>query len=180
MAYSGTIDGPRLMRQYLGFSNAADIQLGDQPPIALEKHNVVTGSGSTVTLTAQQSGSDLLFDRAAGIVYTLPVPQVGLQFRFLVTTAITSNAAKIITDAGTTLIIGNVLANTASATPAANDGPKTFAANGTTHIAVSMNGTTTGALIGTYIDFVCVSTTQWHVNGVVLGSGIIATPFATS
>ena len=112
MAFSGTIDGPRLMRQYLGLTSVADVQNGDNPSLALEKNNVVSGSGATATLTAQQSGSTVLFDRAAGIVYTLPAPQVGLKFRFMTTVTITSNAAKITTDAGTTLLIGNVLANT--------------------------------------------------------------------
>jgi len=180
MAYSGTIDGPYLMRQYLGLSSTSDIQQGGNIPLSLEKNNVVSGSGATVTLTAAQSGSDILFDRAAGIVYTLPAPQVGLKFRFIASVAVTSNAYKIITDAGTTLLIGNVLSNTSAATPSANDGPKTFAANGSTHISISMNGTTTGGLIGTIIEVVCISSTQWSVNGVLLASGIIATPFATS
>lgn len=180
MPYTGTIDGPYLMRQYLGLSSTADIQQGGNIPLALEKANLISGSGATVTLTAAQSGSSVLFDRAAGIVFTLPAPQVGLKFRFLTSIAVTSNAYKIITDAGTTLLIGNVVSNTAAATPSANDGPKTFAANGSTHISISMNGSTTGGLIGTFIEVECVSTTQWHVNGIVLGSGVIATPFATS
>lgn len=180
MAYSGTIDGPYLMRQYLNLPSSADIQQGGTIPINLSKANVVANSGATVTLAAAQSGSTVLFDRAAGIVYTLPAPQVGLRYRFMTTVTITSNAAKIITDAGTTLLIGNVVNNTANATPGANDGPKTFAANGSTHIALSMNGTTTGGIIGSYFDIVCVSSTQWAVNGVLLGSGTVATPFATS
>lgn len=180
MAYTGTIDGPRLMRQYLNLVSPADVQLGDLPPLALQKANVVSGSGATATLTAQQSGSTVLFDRAAGIVFTLPVPQIGLRYRFYATVAVTSNAYKIITDTGTTLLIGNVVSNTAAATPGANDGPKTFAANGTSHIAISMDGSTKGGLIGTHIELVCVSSTQWAVNGILLASGTIATPFATS
>jgi hypothetical protein len=180
MPYTGTIDGPYLMRQYLGLSSTADIQQGGNIPISLEKNNLIAGSGATVTLTAAQSGSDVLFDRAAGIVFTLPAPQVGLKFRFLTSVAVTSNAYKIITDAGTTLLIGNVLANTSAATPSAADGPKTFAANGSTHIALSMSGSTTGGLIGSILEFTCVSATQWYVNGVLLASGTIATPFATS
>lgn len=167
------------MRQYLGLTSVADIQQGDNPGLALEKNNVVSGSGATATLTAQQSGSTVLFDRAAGIVYTLPAPQVGLKFRFMTTVTITSNAAKVVTDAGTTLLIGNIVSNTAATTPSASDGPKTFAANGSSHVAVSMNGTTTGGIIGSLVEFECVSSTQWAVNGVILASGIIATPFST-
>jgi hypothetical protein len=180
MPYTGTIDGPYLMRQYLGLPSVNDIQQGGNIPLALNKRNIISGSGATVTLTAAQSGSSVLFDRAAGIVFTLPVPQIGLHFRFFATVAVTSNAYKIITDAGTTLLLGNVVSNTAAATPGANDGPKTFAANGTSHIAISMSGSTTGGLIGSYIDMTCVSATAWTVNGVLLASGIIATPFSAS
>lgn len=180
MPYTGTIDGPYQMRKYLGLSNTADIQQGDAVPLDLIKTNCVTGSGATVTLTSAQSGSTVVFDRAAGIVFTLPAPEVGLIYKFFVSTTITSNAAKIITSAATVYLLGNVLSNTVAATPSANDGPKTFAGNGSTHVAISMSGTTTGGIIGTWIECECISSTIWAVRGVVCASGVIATPFATS
>ena len=180
MPYTGTIDGPYQMRKYLGLPNSADIQAGEAPPLDLNKTNAITGSGATVALTAAQSGSIALFDRAAGIVFTLPAPEIGLRYKFFVQTTITSNAAKIITSAATVYLLGNVLSNTVAATPSANDGPKTFAGNGTTHVAISMSGTTTGGIIGTWIECECISATLWAVRGVVCASGVIATPFATS
>jgi len=168
------------MRKYLGLPNSADIQLGESPPLDLVKINSISGSGATVTLTAAQSGSTALFDRAAGIVYTLPAPEVGLFYRFFVSTTITSNAAKIITNAAAVYLLGNVLTNTVGATPAAADGPKTFAGNGSSHIAISMSGTTTGGIIGTWLECECISSTLWAVRGVVCASGTIATPFSTS
>lgn len=138
------------------------------------KENVISGQGATATLTAAQSGSVCLFDRAAGIVYTLPAPAVGLQFTFIVTTTVTSNNAKVITDAGTTLLIGDL--DLASSAPATT----TFFGNGTTHIAVTQNGTTTGGIIGSMLTFTCVSSTIWNVSGAIQGSGTLATPFATS
>lgn len=138
------------------------------------KDNIISGSGATVTLTAAQSGSTVLFDRAAGIVYTLPAPVVGLTYTFIVSTSVTSNNHKIITDAGTTLLIGGVALSTATPTATA------FYANGTTHLAVTMNGTTTGGLIGAQLQFTCVTSTLWNVTGMSQGSGTIATPFTTS
>lgn len=180
MPFTGTIDGPYLNRQYLGLPNTQDIQLGVEPPLALDKQNNVNGSGATVTLTAAQSGSTILFDRATGIVFTLPAPSVGLIYKFYVSTTISSGSAKVITNAGTVFILGNIVANTANATPAANDGPKTFAANGTTHLAITQSGTTTGGVVGSWFELECVSSTIWVVKGVLLCTGIIATPFATS
>lgn len=139
-----------------------------------QKNNVISGQGATATLTAAQSGSVVLFDSAAGIVYTLPAPVVGLYFDFVITVSITSNNAKVITDTGTTLLTGQVLNAVAAGTST------TFIANGSTHIAITQNGTTTGGLIGTQFRMTCVSTTDWNVTGTILGSGTIATPFATS
>jgi hypothetical protein len=138
--------------------------------------NVISGSGATRALSANESGSIALFDRAAGIVYTLPAARVGTVFEFMVTTTITSNAAKIITAAGTELLEGALVSvdtDTSNATVG-------FVANGSTHVAISMNGTTTGAIKGTVIRVRCVSATRWVVDGTLLGSGTVATPFATS
>lgn len=138
--------------------------------------NVISGSGATRSLNANESGSIVLFDRAAGIVYTLPTAKVGTYFDFFVTTTITSNAAKIITAAGTELLEGALLSidtDTSNATVG-------FVANGSTHVAISMNGTTTGAVKGTRIRVECVSATRWAVSGTVLGTGTVETPFATS
>ncbi len=136
--------------------------------------NVVSGSGATVTLTASQAGSLVLFDRAAGIVFTLPAPSVGMFFDFAVAVTITSNNAKVITDAGTTLLAGFV-----SSGPD-NTANKQWVGNGTTHIAVTQNGTTTGGILGSWLRFMCSTTTQWIVTGTLVASGTPATPFATS
>lgn len=138
--------------------------------------NVISGQGATRSLNANESGSVCLFDRAAGIVYTLPVAKVGTYFDFAITTTITSNAAKVITGAGTEFLIGgyvNVDTDTSNAVAV-------FTGNGSTHVAVSMNGTTTGGVLGTMLRFTCLSSTRWMVEGHVLGSGVVATSFATS
>ena len=140
------------------------------------KKNVISGQGATRTLNENESGSVALFDRAAGIVYTLPTAKPGMVFDFMVTTTVTSNAAKVITAVGTELLIGgytNVDTDTSNAVAA-------FTGNGSTHVAVSMNGTTTGAVAGTRLRFTCLSSTRWMVEGIVLGTGVVATAFATS
>lgn len=138
---------------------------------------VINGSGATRSLNETESGSLVLFDRAAGIVYTLPTaPKIGTFYDFVITTTITSNAAKVITGAGTELLIGgymNVDTDTSNAVAA-------FTANGSTHVSVSMNGTTTGGILGTKLRFTCLSSTRWMVEGIVQGSGVVATAFATS
>lgn len=138
--------------------------------------NVISGSGATVTLTAAQTGSLVLFDRAAGIIFTLPAPVVGLRFTFLTTVTITGALAKIITDAGTTLLFGTIFnADTDSANAVA-----AWTANGTSHIAISGNGTTTGGVKGDWLMLHCITTAGWSVSGMTQGTSTVATPFATS
>lgn len=132
------------------------------------------------TLTAAESNAEVIFNAAAGFTITLPAPVVGLRFKFRVGTTNTSSNHKIITDAGTTFLKGSVLAAIEDTTPAANPGPKDFLFNGTTHVACTMNGTTTGGLFGTVIEVVCITTTLWLISGYVKASGTIATPAATS
>lgn len=148
------------------------------PSITGNARAVITGSGATITLTAAQSGALFVFDRAAGIVVTLPAPVVGLSFEFVVATTITGGAAEIDTDAGTTFMVGSVIVAVADTTPSATAGPKLEAANGTSTVKIASNGTTTGGIKGQWLRLVCISTTVWHVSGVVYGSGTIATPFA--
>jgi len=79
-----------------------------------------------------------LFDRAAGNVYTLPTPAEGMQFSFLATVAVTSNVQKVITETiATQFLIGAVNSTKLAAAKAS------FQANGTSHVAISSNGTTT-------------------------------------
>jgi hypothetical protein len=137
---------------------------------------VISGVGATRTLLAKESGSLCLFDRAAGNVYTLPAPVEGMQFEFSTTVAVTSNAAKVITNSASVFLIGSLMGGSLTVA----DSGDVFQGNGTTHVAVSMSGTTTGGLIGGSMKFTAISSTQWLVEGDFVGSGTLADPFATS
>lgn len=137
---------------------------------------VISGVGAaTRTLLPRESGSLVLFDRAAGIVYTLPAPVVGMEFEFQTTVTITSNAAKVITNSASVFLLGvvNIVLVAAATTLAA-------AFNGTTHVAISSNGTTTGGVIGDRYKVTAISATQWAITGILSGSGTLATPASTS
>jgi hypothetical protein len=49
-----------------------------------------------------------------------------------------------------------------------------------TNDVMTLNGTTTGGIVGTLVKFTVLTTAKYLVEGVVLGSGIIATPFSDS
>lgn len=155
-------------------------QLGGRNPDGVNvpgiHREVISGEGATRTLKAKESGALCLFDRAAGIVYTLPAPVLGMEFEFRVTTLITSNAAKVITDSASTFIVGAVMGGSLTVA----DSGDVFQANGTTHVAISSNGSTTGGLVGGSYKLTAISSTQWSIEGTFIGSGTLADPFATS
>lgn len=139
--------------------------------------NIISGSGATVTLTAGQSGSLVLMDRAAGIVFTLPAPVVGLEFTFVVSVTITSNSYKVITNTGTVLLAGSILGSVD------NTANKSWVGDGATHIAVTQAAASTnatGGIVGSQVTFRCTTTLQWNVTGMTVAGGTPSTPFATS
>lgn len=144
-----------------------------------QHRTVVSGTESTTVahqLLTENSGALVVAAAADGAVFTLPTPVVGMEFLFTVHVAITSNAFKVITKTiASEFLIGGIHISSTTA-----GGDDSFPANGTTHVAVSSNGTTTGGDIGGCLIFTAISTTQWSVRGHLIGSGTIATPFATS
>lgn len=137
---------------------------------------VISEATATRTLKAEESNALCMFDRAAGVVYTLPTPVKGMQFEFAVSVAVTSNAHKIITSAATVFLVGGLISGNLTVASSGD----IFQGDGTTHVAVSMDGATKGGLIGGRLKFTALSTTQWYVEGMVVGSGTNADPFATS
>jgi len=133
-----------------------------------------TAGTTTVVLTSAQSGSTFLFDAASGNNYVLPAPQPGLTFDFIQTATVTSNNAEVQTNASTVFIAGLIhIFGTATT----ND----FTCNGTSHLALKMNGSTTGGVIGGHLKFTALTTTKWWVDGNnVQGSGTGATPCSTT
>lgn len=136
---------------------------------------IISDGVATRTLTPKEAGAMCCFDSAAGVVYTLPPPVAGMTFEFVTTVTITSNAAKVITDASTTFLLGAVALVNDGATTA-----ESFLANGTTIRACSSNGTTTGGVAGDRYRLTALNSTQWFIEGVLINSGTAATPFATS
>lgn len=156
-----------------GWGTDQPVQFNGPVTFAGARLGAVNGSSGNTTLLASGSGATYLFDTAAGITYTLPAPVVGATYGFIVTTSVTSSNHKVITNTGSVLLQGTILGATTTASmfesvPASSN------------ISVTMNGTTTGGLIGTELTFRCLSSTLWQVTGNNFGSGSPATPFANT
>lgn len=98
-----------------------------------------------------------------GVVYTIWVP-----------TTISTSSLKIGTD-GTDRFVGYVLSIDSDTT----DATRGFGA-GANDDFINFNGTTTGGVAGTWVQIVALAALKYMVTGVAVGSGIVATPFATS
>lgn len=145
--------------------------------VAPGQHREIIQGTATTTLLASQSGALCIFTQAAtGGIFTLPAPVLGMTFDFVTLVSVTgADVNKVITNASTVFLAGGVAM--ASLTAGAND---FFVADGSTHVAITMGATTTGGLKGGRIRVTAISATQWHVEGVPVGSGTLADPFATS
>ena len=162
-------------------------------PVISKNGFIGTGPGSTVALTANTSltvnahaGRILLTQDADGI-FTLPsinanangatagdtdynnLNNIGASFYFYVDTLATD--VQIVTD-GTDKFTG-------AAMIAVNDGAKKAFFPGASNDVLSMNGTTTGGIVGSVIQVTALETAQYLVhNTLILGSGTIVTPFS--
>ena len=146
--------------------------------------NVQSLTTATYTVSADQSGTIFTFNRAAGVVVTLPAAAVGLNFEFYVETALTSNNYTInaasTADTLTGMVVVQDIADIGSVT-LLNEGVTTigFDVPAAADHQIVTNKTTTGGLKGSYWRYRCVSDALWSVSGLnIVSSGAsIATSF---
>jgi len=99
-----------------------------------------------------------------GVLYTIWVP-----------TTIATSSLKIGTN-GTDKYVGSITMNDVDADGAALVGFFAAAAND----FINLNGTTTGGVAGSWVRIFAIAANKYMVEGTVLGTGTVATPFANS
>lgn len=141
----------------------------------------ITGTGvnstvtaSTLTVTqADYNGQTIGLSRAAGITVTLPAATgTNAVYRFLVVTTVTSNSYKIQVANATDVLNGTLNVAGTTGTPFG-----TLPASDT----ITMNGTTTGGIAGSYFELTDVASGIFAITGGgLIGSGTVATPFSAA
>jgi hypothetical protein len=118
---------------------------------------------TSANVSSSGPGNDPNTANNEGVVYTIWVP-----------TTIATSSLKIGTD-GTDRFVGTIL------------GVDTDSSNalvaytaGASDDFINFNGTTTGGVAGSWVQIVAIAANKYMVNGIALGSGTVATPFATS
>jgi len=144
--------------------------------------NVVSLTADTSLTVASHAGKVLTCNDADGkftlpsIVATAPgedtdpnqTNNLGATFIFIVETAATD--MDILTD-GTDKFVGGLYTGVTDATG------KTFI-SGASNDVITMNGTTKGGLVGSIVKVTAMASAKYAVEGIILGSGTLVTPFA--
>lgn len=175
-----TFQGP--VRSLAGFytqgpDNVVNITASTTLTVAAHAGKVITVGGTiasnivitlpaintTATPNSAGPGSDPNNPNNQGAVFTIFVP-----------TTIATSSVKIGTN-GTDKYVGSILMIDTDSSDAV-----TGYAPGATNDFINLNGTTTGGRAGSYIQVTALSSAVYLAQGVVVGSGSVATPFADS
>ena len=133
-------------------------------------------TAATKTLTAADSGTVYGFNKADGIVVTLPTPAAGVQYMFLVETTFTSaGQIKTATTDGTDGFLGTAVVYDAGV---ASDNQSFNPAS--SNDVIDLGQIEQGWLTGGWIKLTGVNTTTWWVEAFLMGDATLATPFTDS
>lgn len=150
-------------------------QLGSVVGSQTGDSRLVTVTDSTVTLTkAKHDGKVIVLNRAAGIAVTLPAATgSGCMFKIVVGTTVTSNTTTI-------KVVGNDIMQGSCIQGA--DGGNTVVSYDTASDSdtITLNGSTTGGLIGEWIELIDMKADTWMVHMIQNATGSEATPFSAT
>lgn len=132
----------------------------------------ITASGATSLTANAHAGVTVVSNLAAAQTWTLPASSgSGNRYRIAVHTTKTGDMVIQVANA-TDILVGALEVNTdASGTP--------FIA-GASDDTITMNGSTTGGVRGSYVDLVDYKSGFWAVSGRLISTGTEATPFSAA
>lgn len=132
----------------------------------------IVADGTTVAITRDQLGKTVMLNSGAACAITLPKAKAGDQIKFVCST--TTHASTTITAASGEFFDG-AIACQATDTDAA---PTVSVADGSADDVLTLNGTTTGGINGSWVEMYCEADGVWHCIGYTLGSGTLADCFS--
>ena len=139
---------------------------------------VVAGDNTQYSLGKDDCCRTYASHHANGMDITLPAvdaSDAGLWIKIEVAVTVTASDLISVTAASGDLLEGSVYLTKAT-DAVANQAE--FAADESDDLIFSMNGSTTGGLIGSWAKFIVNENGYWTVEGQLMGSGTLATPFS--
>lgn len=169
------------------FKKNAEIRVegsgGEESVIAAHELASLSSSSRLVTVTEaaltinkeNHAGKIIKLDRAAGITVTLPdAVGSGDRYEFFISTTITSNTTTIAVANGSDTMVGSAINGQDAANTAVM-----FEASGIDD-TITLNGTTTGGVVGDSIELVDIADNLWLVKVVGSATGVELTPFSAT
>jgi hypothetical protein len=143
--------------------------------VGFGQNQFIPVTASTLTIVpATHSGCIIILNRAAGIAVTLPnATGTGNIYSFFVGTTVTSNTTTITRGTTNDVMSGVVLQAKASTAMT----PIPTASNTNT---LTLNGSTTGGILGDWIQLADVATNQWSLIMLISSTGTVATPLSNT
>jgi len=170
-----TFQGP--VKSLGGFINAGPggiINLTTSTQLTVDDHagRIIRVNGAAITLTLPLINA-VAANASDGPGYApAGLNNQGASFRFFIQTAST---ALIITTSGLT---DKLYGSSFTGIDNAATGKSFFPA--ATNAVITLNGTTAGGLVGSYIELTVLSSLAWSVKATLNGSGTLVTPFSDS
>jgi hypothetical protein len=159
--------------------------------------NVVPLTTATLTVDPTSHGGRTIFVNVATTTITLPAVNVtadptssgpgadpntlnnqGVQYTFFIATTATAVKIRTTSSSPGDLFVGSVITGKDNVLTAG--GTATWVPNGSSNDVISLTGTTAGGIAGSYLSVVAVAANKYLVQGVLIGSGTLVTPFADS
>lgn len=128
---------------------------------------------ASATLTRSQAGANVVLAAAAGLTVTLPAATgTGDVYTIIVGTTVTSNSYIVKVANASDVMMGTL---DVSSDIAGVTCPTT-----STSDTITMNGTTTGGILGSRIVLTDIAANKWGVTGGLVSSSTEATPFSAT
>lgn len=143
------------------------------PSPYVSNYGVVEVTASTLTLTAGGYAGQIIVSNLAGAqTFTLPAATgSGNLYRIFVKTTKTGNL--VIQVASSSDVMNGALG-------VATDAAGVVIPTAATSDTITMNGSTTGGVQGSYVQLQDVASGVWHVSGALVSTGAEATPFSAA
>lgn len=134
---------------------------------------VVSLTASTTLNADGYAGRTIVLNAAAGLTVTLPAATgTGYTYDIVVGTTVTSNSYIIRVASASDVMMGTL--------DVASDIAGVTCPTTSTSDTITMNGTTTGGVLGSYVRLQDVASGKWAVTGGLVSSSTEATPFSAA
>lgn len=169
-----TFDGPIISRSGLysaGSGSVVNITASTSLTVAAHAGRIITCNAGTMTLTLPAVNASAYPASSGPGADPNTLNNQGVTFTFFVKT---TAAALVIQSASSADLMYGMITTNLSASAASIS----YFPNQSSNYIITMDGTTQGGIVGSYLTITSLYANAWLVEGHLKGSGVLATPFS--